>query len=45
MSVVTVGAGIVGASVACRLARRGAPVTLIDRGTTGDLQGIYEGLR
>ncbi|WP_031481127.1 NAD(P)/FAD-dependent oxidoreductase [Streptomyces bicolor] len=31
MSVVVVGAGIVGASVAYHLARRGAPVTLIDR--------------
>ncbi|MFJ8538281.1 NAD(P)/FAD-dependent oxidoreductase [Streptomyces sp. NPDC093591] len=32
MSVVVVGAGIVGASVAYHLARCGAPVTLIDRG-------------
>lgn len=30
--IVVVGAGIVGASVACHLARRGATVTLVDRG-------------
>ena len=34
MSVVVIGAGLVGASVVYHLARLGAPVPLIDRGTT-----------
>src|SRR6266542_1880217 len=35
LSVVVVGAGVVGASIAYRLARSGARVTLVDRGTPG----------